>query len=106
MKKSVTKSAYVPWQLQLLALITQYIIYLSISWFDTYYYQPLTDSPLDKLFWFVLIPFTWLVYMLLSYHYSQSYWRAAIQSLIQTIVSYAVVIVSTLAFFTWIGKSF
>ena len=106
MKKLITKSAYVPWQLQLLVLITQYIIYLSISWLDIYYYQPLTDSLLDKFFWFVLIPLTWLVYTMLSYHYSQSYWRAAIQSLIQTIVSYVVVIASSLAFFTWIGISF
>ncbi len=103
MKKSVTKSVYAPWQLQLLVLIAQYIIYLSVSWLDTYYYQPLTSSLLDKLFWFVFIPLTWLVYTLLSYQYSQNYWRAAVQGLIQTIVSYVLVIGSSLAFYTWIG---
>ena len=63
-------------------------------------------SSLDKFFWVVIVPITWLVYMLMSYHYSHKLLRAVLQGLLQTLVSYAIVITSVLAFYTWTGSSF
>ena len=98
------KNAPLLWQLSV--LIAQFIIYLFINWLGFYLNQTPPISSLDKFFWLVIVPITWLVYMLMSYHYSHKLLRAAIQGLLQTMVSYAIVLASVLAFYTWNDGSF
>ena len=105
----IHKNKNVPLLWQLSVLIVQFVIYLFINWLDVYLNQKPPISSLDKFFWVVIVPITWLVYMLMSYHYyhySHKLLRAVLQGLLQTLVSYAIVIASVLAFYTWTGGSF
>ena len=101
-----TKRQSVPLLWQLIVIIAQFGIYLFINWLDVYLDQNLPYSALDKFFWWVIVPMTWLIYTSMSYHYSHKLLRAVLQGLLQTIFSYTIVIASVLFFYTWIGKSF
>ncbi len=101
LKNSISVSNSLLWQL--LILITQFAMYLSVNWLDTYLNQPPPISTLDKFFERVVVPLTWLIYTLIAYRYSHKIVLAVIKGLLQTIVSYALVIGSVLAFYTWIG---
>ena len=100
LKNNISASHSLLWQL--LILMIQFAMYLSFSWLNAYSDQPLSVSWLDRLFWSVLIPMTWPAYALVSYHYSHNIILAIAKGLLQTIVSYAFVIGSSLAFYTWI----
>ena len=102
----IQENKNVPLLWQLSVLIVEFLIYLFINWLDVYLNQKPPISSLDKFFWLVIVPITWFVYMLMSYHYSHKLFRAVLQGLLQTLVSYAIVITSVLAFYTWIGSSF
>ena len=102
----IQENKNVPLLWQLSVLIVQLLIYLFINWLDVYLNQKPPISSLDNFFWLVIVPITWFVYMLMSYHYSHKLFRAVLQGLLQTLVSYAIVITSVLAFYTWIGSSF
>ena len=104
MQKLKNKNVPLLWQLSV--LIVQFVIYLFINWLDIYLNQKSPISSSDKFFWSVIVPITWLVYTLMSYHYSHKLLRAIIQGLLQTLISYAIVITSVLAFYTWTGSSF
>ena len=102
----IHKNKNVPLLWQLSVLIVQFVIYLFINWLDVYLNQKPPISSSDKFFWVVIVPITWLVYTLMSYYYSHKLFRAVLQGLLQTLVSYAIVITSVLAFYTWTGSSF
>ncbi len=94
----------VPLLLQLLIFLIQLSIFLLIDWLDVRYNQQLPIS--DTLFWSITIPIAWLVYTSISYYYSHNRLSAAIQGLLQTLVSYTVVVAIMLFFHQWIGGSF
>lgn len=98
------KHKNVPLLLQLTVFLIQLGFFLIIDWLDVLHNHQLFAS--DALFWSIIIPITWSVYTFISYYYSQNRLRSIIQGLLQTIVSYAVVIAIMLFFHQWIGGSF
>lgn len=98
------KHKNVPLLLQLTVFLIQLGFFLIIDWLDVLHNHQLFAS--DALFWSIIILITWSVYTFISYYYSQDRLRSIIQGLLQTIVSYAVVIAIMLFFHQWIGGSF
>ncbi len=98
------KHKNVPLLLQLTVFLIQLGVFLIIDWLDVLHNHQLFAS--DALFWSTIIPITWSVYTSISYYYSQNRLRSIIQGLLQTLVSYAVVIAILLFFHQWIGGSF
>ncbi len=98
------KNKNVPLLLQLVVFLIQLSVFLLIDWLDVRYSQKIPIS--EAAFWSIIIPVTWLVYTLMSYCYSYNRLSAMLQGLLQTLVSYAVVIAITLFFHQWIGGSF
>lgn len=94
----------VPLLLQLVVFLIQLSTFLLMDWLDVRYSQSIPLS--DAAFWSIVIPVTWFVYTLMSYYYSHQHLRALIQGLLQTLVSYVVVIAIMLFFHQWIGGSF
>lgn len=94
----------VPLFLQLLVFVIQLAIFLLIDWLDVRHNYQLPVS--DTLFWSIMIPVTWLIYTLISYYYSHKRLNAIIQGLLQTLVSYAVIVAIVLFFHQWLGGPF
>ena len=94
----------VPFLLQLSIFLIQLAVFLLIDWLDVRHHQQLPIS--DAVFWSVTLPITWLIYTSVSYYYSHKLLSAMLQGLIQTLVSYTVVVAIMLFFHQWIGGSF
>lgn len=94
----------VPLFSQLLIFLIQLSIFLLIDWLDVRYARQLPIS--DTLFWSITIPITWFICTSISYYYSQNHLSALIQGLLQTLVSYAIIIAIILFFHQWIGGLF
>lgn len=98
------KNKNVPLLLQLVVFLIQLSIFLLIDWLDVRYARQLPIS--DMLFWSITIPITWLIYTLISYYYSNNRLNAIVQGLLQTLVSYTIIVAIILFFHQWIGGSF
>lgn len=94
----------VPLLTQLLAFSVQLSVFLVINWLHVRHHYRLPIS--DTILWSVLLPITWLIHTLISYHYSNNRLHAILQSLLQTLVSYMVVVAIMLFFHRWTGGSF
>ncbi|WP_131669303.1 hypothetical protein [Psychrobacter pygoscelis] len=89
---------------QLYVFLVQLGAFLLIDWLDVRhgYHLPISES----LLWWIAIPLTWSLYSAVLHHYSRRWLNAIIQGLIQTLVSFLVIVAIMLFFHQWIGGTF